>query len=239
MITLFGGGAQFGLPEVSPYVTKTEVQLKMAGLAYAKDFAMPEASPKGQLPFIADNGALIADSTFIRAHIEKTYGHDFDAGLTPVERAQAWAIERMLENHLGWTACPERYLNPANFAKGPARWFDQAPEPIRAKLREDLKAAVTANLNAVGILRHSPAEIVALGERSLAALSLLLGERDHLMADHPVGVDATAFAMLAQILTPFFDTPLRRRAEAHANLVAYVDRMMARYYPEHPWRQAA
>ena len=32
MITLFGFGAGFGLPEISPYVTKTEVQLKMAGI---------------------------------------------------------------------------------------------------------------------------------------------------------------------------------------------------------------
>ena len=51
-ITLFGGGPAFGLPEVSPYVTKTEVQLKMAGIPYVKAFAQPDASPKGQLPFI-------------------------------------------------------------------------------------------------------------------------------------------------------------------------------------------
>ena len=30
MITLFGFGAGFGLPEISPFVTKTEVQLRMA-----------------------------------------------------------------------------------------------------------------------------------------------------------------------------------------------------------------
>ena len=37
MITLYGFGAGFGLPEISPFVTKTEVQLKMAGLAYRKE----------------------------------------------------------------------------------------------------------------------------------------------------------------------------------------------------------
>ncbi|MFX5785555.1 glutathione S-transferase C-terminal domain-containing protein, partial [Acinetobacter baumannii] len=74
-------------------------------------------------------------------------------------------------------------------------------------LRENLKTQVTANLRAVGILRHAPDEILALGDRSLSALSLILGDRSHLMADHPVGLDATAFALLAQILTPFFETP--------------------------------
>ena len=54
MITLYGFGAGFGLPEISPFVTKTEVQLNMAGLAYRKEKAMPPASPKGQLPYIAD-----------------------------------------------------------------------------------------------------------------------------------------------------------------------------------------
>lgn len=33
MITLYGFGQNFGLPEVSPYVTKTEVHLRLAGSA--------------------------------------------------------------------------------------------------------------------------------------------------------------------------------------------------------------
>ena len=36
MIILYGAGEGFGLPEISPYVTKTEVQLRMAGLPYEK-----------------------------------------------------------------------------------------------------------------------------------------------------------------------------------------------------------
>ena len=74
MITLYGFGAGFGLPEIGPFVTKTEVQLKMAGVAYRKEKARPPASPKGQLPYIDDDAQRIADSTFIRAHIERKYG---------------------------------------------------------------------------------------------------------------------------------------------------------------------
>ena len=49
MITLYGFGAGFGLPEISP-CDQTEVQLKMAGLAYRKEKAKPPASPKGNCP---------------------------------------------------------------------------------------------------------------------------------------------------------------------------------------------
>ena len=50
MITLYGFGAGFGLPEISPFVTKTEVQLKMAGLAYRKEKSRPPASPVASSP---------------------------------------------------------------------------------------------------------------------------------------------------------------------------------------------
>ena len=95
----------------------------------ARSARRPKPSPKGQLPFIDDDGERVADSTFIRAHIERKYGFDFDAGLDARQRAEAWAIERMLENHFGWTCTYWRWLVPENFAKGPAHFFDQAPEP--------------------------------------------------------------------------------------------------------------
>lgn len=120
MITLYGAAPMFGLPQCSPYVMKTEVQLMIADVPYVAAPAMPEHGPKGQIPFIDDGGVRIGDSSFIRLHIEARYGVDLDAGLTPLERAQAWAVERMLENHFAWTTSPGRYFIPENFEKGPA-----------------------------------------------------------------------------------------------------------------------
>jgi glutathione S-transferase len=234
-ITLFGFGPGFGLPEVSPFCTKAEVQLKMAGLPYRKELAKPEESPRGQLPFIDDNGERIADSHFIRAHIERKYGVDLDEGLDAAERAQAWAVERMLENHFNWASGYARWIIPANFEIGPARFFDDVPEPIRAKVREEVRGRVANRLFEVGTARHSAEEIVDLGDRSLLALSALLGDTSYLMGERPSGVDATMFGMLAGILTTFFDSPLRRRAESYPNLVAYTARLMRQYYPEHAW----
>jgi glutathione S-transferase len=239
MIILYGFGAGFGLPEISPFVTKTEVQLKMAGLAYRKERAMPPSSPKGQMPYIGDDGALIADSTFIRAHIERKYGLDLDEGLSPLQRAQAWAFERAIEHHLYFALVGARWIDPENFAKGPAQFFDAAPEDSRAAVREAAQARVTENYRIVGLGRHAPEEVIDLVTRSLSALSEQLASQYYLMGERPCGTDATAFATLAGILTPHFDSPLRRRVGQFANLNAYVDRMMARYYPEHPWSAQA
>ncbi|HTJ64874.1 MAG TPA: glutathione S-transferase family protein [Alphaproteobacteria bacterium] len=232
MITLYGFGPGWGLPEKSPYVTKTEVQLKMAGLAYVKELGGPDKAPKGKLPFIDDDGTVVADSTFIRAHLERSRGIDFDFGLNEAERAQAWAIERMIEDHLNWANAHSRWLIPANFDKGPAHIFDTVPEPARAGVREAARSRVTAAIYGQGFGRHSEAEIWDLASRSLAALSALLGDKPYLFGDRPCGADATAFSAIAAILTPFFSSELRRLAEGHGNLVDYHDRGMARFYPE-------
>ncbi len=235
MIILYGAGPGFGLPEMSPYVTKTEVQLQLAGLGYRKERAAPNLSPKGQLPFVNDDGDLVADSTFIRAHVEQKYGIDLDDGLTPRQRAEAWAIERMLENHFGWTMVYSRWILPENFTKGPANFFNGAPDHVR----DDAQGRVAGVLYGMGVTRHAHDDITDLGDRSLLALSEILADQRYLMGDRPTGVDATAFAMLAAVMTPFFDSPLQKRALGYLNLIRYVERMMAMHFPDHAWRRSA
>src|SRR5215468_12141155 len=109
MITLEGFGPAFGLPDPSPFVTKAEMLLKMAGLPYTVDTSGFNKAPKGKLPYVIDNGEIIADSTFIRWHIEKKYGIDFDRGLSAEQRAIGWAFEKMAENQLYWAVVEESW----------------------------------------------------------------------------------------------------------------------------------
>lgn len=239
MITLHAGGPKFGLPEVSPFCTKTEVQLKMAGLDYRKQRSAPMTAPKGKLPWIEDDGELVADSHFIRRHIEARYGIDLDEGLNTRQRAEAWAVERMMEDHLNWSMLYFRWLVPENFAKGPARFFDELPEDIRDQMRAEVLARVRETHRLQGIGRHTEEEILDLGAHSLAAFAALLGDKLYLTGGQPCGADATAFGVLAGVVTPFFDTPLRRKAEALPNVVGYVERMMLRFYPDFAWGEVA
>ena len=234
-LTLYATRAAFGLPDSSPFVIKTEVQLQMAGLAYERASAIPPQAPNGKLPFIDDDGVVVSDSTFIRSHVERKYALDLDAGLDARQRAQAWTIERLLEDHLYFAMVWFRWIEPENFAKGPAHFADGAPEGERERLRKEMQARKAAELHAQGLGRHQPEQIAALGERSIHALAELLGDQPYFMGASPSGVDATAFGMLACVITPFFDTPLRRAAQSHPALVDYVARMMRRYYPRHAW----
>lgn len=234
-ITLYVSRPGFGLPDTSPFVIKTEVQLQMANVPYAKQSAVPPQAPKGKLPYLVDDGEVVSDSTFIRAHLERKYGRDLDEHLDARQRAESWAIERMLEDHLYMAMVWFRWIVPENFAKGPARFADSAPEGEREQMRKAMQARKDSDLRGHGIGRHSAAEIAVLGIRSIQAVAQLMDDKPYLMGDSISAVDATAFAVLASILTPFFDTPLRDALVARPRLVAYVGRMMHRYYPQHLW----
>ena len=232
MITLYTFGPAFGLPDPSPFVTKAEVLLKMAGLAYQTDPAGFRRAPKGKLPYIDDDGERIADSTFIRWHLEKKYGVDFENGLSVEQRAIGWAFEKMAEDHLYWALVDARWQDDANFAKGPSEFFRKIPAVVRPFMTAVIRRQVRRALYGQGMGRHKPAEIVALGTRSIAAIAEFLGTKPFLMGNEPTGIDATIFAFVAGTLCPHFKTPLRTAAERHPNLGGYVGRMTARYYPD-------
>ncbi|MGZ8299172.1 MAG: glutathione S-transferase family protein [Rhodoplanes sp.] len=233
MITLYGFGPAFGLPDPSPFVTKVDVLLKMAGLEFRTDANGFRKAPKRKLPYIDDGGILVADSTFIRWHIEKKYGFDFDAGLSAEQRAVAWAFEKMAEEHLYWAIVHARWMDDANFDKGPRKFFKPAPAPLRPLVIAIIRRKVRSALHAQGFGRHSREEIAVLGTRSIDASADYLGSKPFFMGAAPTGVDATLFSFLCGTLCPRFDTPLRTAAERHDNLRHYVGRMTARYYPDY------
>jgi glutathione S-transferase len=232
MITLYAFGPGFGLPDPSPFVTKAEVLLKMADVPYRTDTTGFKKAPKGKLPYIDDDGALIADSTFIRMHLERKYSIDFDAGLSPSERGVAWAFEKMCEDHLYWAVVHARFMDDANFNVGPRRFFDAVPAPIRPLVVGMVRRQVRRSLWGHGFGRHTGDEIALLAARDLGSLADFLGDKPYLMGTRPCAADAAVFAFVAGCLPARFKTPIRVAAELRENLVTYRDRMMERYYPQ-------
>lgn len=227
MIVLYTFGPLWGLPDPSPFVVKTAVQLKMSGLPFRTEKSRPPEAPKGKLPFIEDQGVRIGDSVFIREHLERKYGVDLDAGLSARQRALAWTVERVVEDHLYWATIYARWGVAENFDKGPAIFFGGAPPEVLAAAR----ARMLDVLHGQGFGRHSLAEVASLAGRSFSALSELLGDGPYLAGEVLGGADATLFAGLSAVVTPHFDTPVRDALLAHENLVAYAETMGARFYP--------
>jgi glutathione S-transferase len=230
VITLYTFGPYFGLPDASPFVMKSVLLLKFAGLAYSEKRGGPQKAPKGKLPFINDEGLIVPDSTFIRFHIEKKYGFDFDAGLSPEQKAAAWAIEKMCEEHLYWALVAARWVDEENFAKGPAKFFDTMPLPLRPLIRAAVRRKIRKTLHLQGFGRHARAEQDVLAIADIDALAALLGDKPYLMGDKPCGADAAVFSFVAHTLTPVFKMPIRTAAEGHKNLTSYRGRLMQRYF---------
>jgi glutathione S-transferase len=231
VITLYTFGPLFGLPDASPFVMKGEMLLKLSKLEYQTSNKGFTRAPKGKLPYIDDNGTIVADSTLIRLYLEQKYGVDFDRSLSEREKGIAWATEKMLEDHLYWVLVYWRWMKDDNFRKGPANFFRRAPAFIRPLVIWMVRGKVRRSLHAHGIGRHQESEMTAMSDRAFDALSKLLGENKYLMGNEPCGADATAFAFIAGSLCPLFESPAHARARTLPNLIAYRERMMAEFYP--------
>jgi glutathione S-transferase len=212
-------------------VVKAMLLLKIAGLDYKTQPAAPFKAPKGKLPYIDDDGIIVADTTFIRFHIEKKYGFDFDAGLTPEQKATGWALEKLCEDHLYWLVLAERWMDDSSFAKGPAQFFDSVPAPLRPFIRTMVRGKIRQALRAQGLYRHNAEERRALVRRGFEAAAALLGDRPFLFGDEPRGADATLGAFAMGALCPFFTSTARDEIERLPNLAAYARRIEALYFP--------
>ena len=212
---------------VSPFTLKLETWLRLAGLPYEVVATRnPGRGPKGKLPFIEDDdGTVLGDSSLIIEHLMRTRGVDLDAGLDPTQRAQALALQRLIEDHLYFIGVWSRWVDPAGWRSfGPAL-FGSIPQALRQIIAAFLRRRVRASLHAQGLGRHSRAELYAMGRADLEAISVALNERPFFFGERPTTIDAIAYGCLDSLLNVPVDTELKRIAQGFPNLAAYCARM--------------
>lgn len=232
MLELHVFGPAFGQPDPSPFCMKGIILMEMSGLPHRRVRGNLQKAPKGKLPVLRDGDKTIPDTTFIRMYLERNYGVDFDKGLSAEQRGTAWAVEKMLEDQVYWLVVQERWTNPANFDRGPRRFFDAVPAPLRPLVIAMIKRRISRNLHGHGIGRHSDAERLELGRRALGAVAGILGGKPYLTGPDLSGADATLGAFMIAGLCDVFDSPIRSALQEHANLVAYAGRMRSRYFKD-------
>ncbi len=218
------------MPDGSPFVMKTMIHLKLAGLEYEHRASGVAKAPRGKVPYIEDDGVVVADSTLIREHIEKKYRVDLDASLTPSQRGTAWTVEKMAEEHLYFALIDLRWRDDRNFAAGPAHFFDRLPAPLRPLVRRIGRGRMNKTLYLQGLGRLPRADVEDIAGRDIDAIATLLGDQAYLMGGAPTAVDGFTFGLLANLLVPIFETRLRERIENRPTLIAYVDRVRDRFF---------
>jgi glutathione S-transferase len=230
MIKLYQFPPVFGR-NVSPFTLKLETWLRLAELPYeVVAIRNPGQGPKGKLPFIEDDdGTFVADSSLIIAHLSRTRGIDLDAGLDPIQRAQALALQRLFEDHLYFVGVWSRWVDPEGWESfGPAL-FGTLPPPLRQIIAAFVRRKVRNDLHAQGLGRHSRDELYAMGRSDLQGIATLLGDRPYFATDRPTTIDAVAYGCLANTLLVPIETELKRIAGSFPNLVAWTAAMDRRF----------
>jgi glutathione S-transferase len=232
LIKLFQFPRMFGIPNVSPFCCKLETWLRIARVPYeVVDTPDPRKGPKGKLPFIEDAGVRIADTSLIVDHLVKTRGVDPDAPLSASQRAIALLVQRTLEEHYAFVLAYTHLVRDEGWQHMRAR-FDSVPTIVRPMIRSVVRGRVKTMLWKQGIGRHLHDDIIESALRDWRAVLTVMCNGPFFFGDEPAGVDAIVFGALApSVLTPI-ESPIRDFLRAQPALVAYADRMRARFFPE-------
>ncbi|MCC6552218.1 MAG: glutathione S-transferase family protein [Polyangiaceae bacterium] len=232
MITLYQFKSAWGLPNPSPFCFKVENYLRMTDVPFRTQIGDPRKAPKKKLPYIDDGGTLVADSEHIIEHLKKTRGDRLDAGLTAEQRALAHVVARTFDEAYYWCCVYARWIDGDAFdVMKRDVLLPGLPSLLRPFLPLLVQKQVAKMLYAQGTGRHAPSEIYAKAKADLDALSTLLADKPFILGDAPASVDATLYAFLAASLwAPPETGVLPRHVATKPNLVAYCERMRARYY---------
>ena len=231
MIKLFQFAPAFGLPNASPFCMKLETYLRMAALPFELvNSGDVMKAPKGKLPYIDDDGTIVADTSFVIDYLKGRYGDPLDAALSPPERAMATAFQRLIEENLYWAVVHTRWAQSAGWTKTRQAFFGAMPAPLRWFVPTLARRAVLAEMRGHGMGRHSAAEIDAIGCRDVTAIADFLADKPFMLGEQPSSLDATAHAFLANLLWAPVDSPILRHAQTRPTLEAYCQRMKARYF---------
>jgi len=233
MITLYQYPSKLGLPNISNFCLKLEGWLKMAELEYSvRDAMNPAKTPKGKMPFIKDtDGTIVADSSIVIDYLTKKYNVHLDDNLTPLQRAQATTLQRLMEDHLYWVTVYSRWIDEICSATILDTWFGGMPFPMKHLVPIMAQRGVKQNLHAQGLGRHDADEIYRQGKEDVDALAAILETQPYLLGEQPQGIDASGFSWLANlILIELPDTPITTHAKQYPQFTDYLERMRAQYW---------
>jgi glutathione S-transferase len=218
MITLYSYPELFGVSDNNGYGLKVFAFLRLTGVPFRHEHIFDASTaPRGQLPYIVDDGETIGDSDSIIAHLITKYRLTIDAALTPVQRDMSHLITRMLDD-IYWVMSYSRWKDERFWPAFRDALLRQHPSLTEAGLRK----AQEFNLQRYhfqGIGRYAPDAAYDRGVADLRVLADLIPTTGYLHGEKPSSIDASIYGFIANIYFYHIETPLKQFVVSHENVV--------------------
>jgi glutathione S-transferase len=226
MLTLYSYPELFGVADNNGYGLKVYAFLKLADVPFVHEHIFDaSAAPRGQLPYVVDDGETIGDSEAIIAHLVRKYGLTIDTNLTATQRTTNLLVTRMLDD-LYWVMSYSRWKDdrffPA-FRDGFMAQHARIDEAGMNKARE----YNAQRYHFQGIGRYPPDQAYARGLADLQVMADLIPAEGYVHDEKPTSIDAGIYGFIANIHFFPIPTPLKAFVTAHPNLVRHCEAIHA------------
>lgn len=233
MIEVYGYVPAWGLPDISPFVTKLIFYMTITKIPFkyhSQNLASLDAdSPYGKLPYIidTDNGTKVGDSNLIIEYLQQKHGNPLDSDLSDNDLAVCIAFDRMIGEHLYWSGIIQpRWRQDEG-------WEVYIPHIVGgAEVGPELRAALDAFRDRIlaqfmgqGMGRRDAECVLTFYKKDIDALSTFLGGNKYFLGGKVHVIDAMFYAMLRHLV----DQPQKWKGtgyiETKSNVVEYMQRM--------------
>jgi glutathione S-transferase len=222
MLTLYSYPELFGVADNNGYGLKVYAFLKLADVPFVHEHIFDaSAAPRGQLPYVVDDGETIGDSETIIAHLVRKYRLTIDVNLTATQHTTNFLVTRMLDD-LYWVMSYSRWKDerffPA-FRDGFMAQHARIDEAGMNKARE----YNAQRYHFQGIGRYPPDQAYVRGLADLQVLADLIPADGYVHGEKPTSIDAGIYGFIANIHFFPIPTPLKAFVTAHPNLVRHCE----------------
>jgi hypothetical protein len=220
MITLYSYPELFGVADNNGYGLKVFAFMRLAGVPFRHEHILDaSAAPRGQLPYIVDDGETFGDSETIIAHLIGKYRLTIDAALSARERDARHLVTCMLDD-LYWVMSYSRWKDERHWPAFRDAFIQQHPSLTEAAL---LKAREYnfQRYHFQGIGRYPPEAAYARGLADLKVLADIVPATGYVYGAKPTSIDAGIYGFIANIYFYDIDTPLKQFVTAQENLVRH------------------
>jgi glutathione S-transferase len=220
MITLYSYPELFGVADNNGYGLKIFAFMRLARLPFVHEHIFDaSAAPRGQLPYIVDDGEAIGDSETIIAHLTAKYRLLIDAALDAGARRRNLLTARLLDD-LYWVMSYSRWQDERYWPAFQAALLREHPSLTEEGLAK-ARAFNAQRYYYQGIGRLAPDAAYARGLADLDVIDGLLSGSDYVHGAAPGSADAAIYGFIANIHFYDIDTPLRRMVASRPNLVRH------------------